>query len=99
MIPRYKEGEKIRFTRGQEHVEGSAILASYSSVRCLTPCPHGKTPNVGSVACTICKYYGGQESFGVATGHTSAGGTIDMERNVYCTRKTKRTEDQDDTTV
>ena len=87
MIQRYEEGEKIRFTRGQEHVEGSAILASFSSARCLTPCPHGEAPNVGSVGCTICKYYGGQEAFAVATGHTGLYGTINMKRNVYCKRK------------
>ena len=99
MTQKYKEGEKIRFRNEQEPVEGDVILASFSSSVCSTPCPHGEASNVGSLGCTICKYYGGKEAFAVATGRKGLYGTIDMKRNVYCTRKTKRTEDQDDTTV
>ena len=99
MTPRYKEGEKIHFRRKQEPVEGDAILASFSSALCLTPCPHGETALVGSVSCTDCKYYGGRCAYAVATGGSGLYGTADMEQNVYCTRKTKRTEGQDDTNV
>ena len=99
MTQKYKEGEKIYFRNEQEPVEGDAILASFSSSWCLTPCPHGETTNVGSLGCTRCKYYGGRCAYAVATGGNGLYGTEDMKQNVYCKRKTKRIEDQDDTKV
>ena len=87
MTQRYKEGEKIYF-------KGDAILASFSSAQCLTPCPHGETALVGSVSCEDCKYYGGRCAYAVATGGSGLYGTADMEQNIYCKSGTIMNDDK-----
>ena len=86
-----KAGHKIWYEQKQQEAscptDASIVKGAFSGGQCLTECPMGVNPKVGSLSCSRdCPNYAGKQNYAVATGNDGAYGTMTHAHDIYCRR-------------